>query len=207
MAWCRRNGGLSLVQCASLVREASVANTAWRACASEVHVLGLVPRESERSGTQTCSTRNPPSAVRGRVGTWEHGLAAQERRLLAHAVSFQRAWSVCRQLGVARARVGRARAGPRLHRERVQWRARALHTQPTSRSNGQGWHVGAQAWRRRNGAFLPVQCFSIARGASVASAARRGACARRKRKCWASSPERASAVARKRATRATYLAK
>ena len=48
-AWRRRNGGLSLVQCPSIVYGSSVASLARRARASEAHVLGLVPRESERS--------------------------------------------------------------------------------------------------------------------------------------------------------------
>ena len=48
-----------------------------RARASEAHVLGLVPRESERSGAQARYTRKPPRAVRGRAGTWEHGPDAE----------------------------------------------------------------------------------------------------------------------------------
>ena len=73
---------------------------------------------------------------------WKHGLAPKERRLLAHAVPFHSTRSERRQRGAARARVGSARVGPRSHRERAQWRASALHAQPTSRSEGQGWHVG-----------------------------------------------------------------
>ena len=203
-AWRRRNGGLSLVQCPSMVYGPSVASAARRA------------------------------------------------------------------------RVGSARAGPRPQRERAQWRASALHAQATTRSEREGWHVGAGAWRRRNGGLSLVQCPFIVYGPSVASAARRaraseapvlglvpresersgaqarytrkppramrgkagtreqgpgadgtaasrscsalpwcmgrvspawrGARARRKRPCWASSPERASAVARKRATRASHHA-
>ena len=88
MAWRRSNGGLSLVQYASLMRGASAANTARRARESEVHVLGLVPSESERSGAQARYTRNLPREVRGRAGTCEHGLAPKERRLVARAVRF-----------------------------------------------------------------------------------------------------------------------
>ena len=103
-AWRRRNGGFSLVQCPSMVHGASVASAARRARASEAHVLGLVPRESERRGAQARYTRKPPREVRGRAGTWEHGLAPKERRLLARAVPFHSAWSECRQRGAARAR-------------------------------------------------------------------------------------------------------
>ena len=132
MGWRRRNGGFSLVQCPFIVRAASVASAAWRARASEAHVLGLVPRESERRGAQARYKRKPPRAVRGRAGTWEHGLAPKERRLLARAVPFHRVCTECRQRSAARAR--------------------------------------------------------------------------RKRTCWASSPERASAEARKRAASASHLA-
>ena len=72
--------------------------------ASEAHVLGFVPRESERRGAQARYTRKPPRAVRGRTGTWEHGLAPKERRLLARAVPFHSVWTECRQRGAARAR-------------------------------------------------------------------------------------------------------
>ena len=187
-----------------MVRGASVASAARRARASEAHVLGLVPRESERRGAQARYTRKPPRAVRGRAGTWEHGLAPKERRLLARAVPFHGAWSECRQRGAARARVGSARAGPRPQRERAQRRASALHAQATSRSEGQGWHVGARAGAE--GTAASRSCSALPWCVERASPARRGARARRKRTCWASSPERASAVARKRATRASHLA-
>ena len=48
------------------VRRASIASAARRARASEAHVLGLVPRESERRGAQARYTRNPPREMR----TW-----------------------------------------------------------------------------------------------------------------------------------------
>ena len=70
-----------------------------------------------------------------------------------------------------RARGGSARAGPRPQRERApQWSASALHAQATTRSEREGWPVGAGAWRRRNGGLSLVQCPSIAYGPSVASA-------------------------------------
>ena len=65
--------------------------------------------------------------------------------------------------------------------------------------------MGARAWRRRNGGLSLVQrplSWCMGRVPS----AWRGARARRKRTHWASSLERASVVARKRATRASHLA-
>ena len=73
----QRNGGLLLVQCPSMVHGPSVANLARRARATEAHVLGLVPRQRERSGAQARYTRKPPRAVRGMAGTWEHGPGAE----------------------------------------------------------------------------------------------------------------------------------
>ena len=191
--------------CSALPRCVEQVSPARRgARASEAHVLGLVPRESERRDAQARYTRKPPRAVRGRAGTWEHGLAPKERRLLARAVPFHSAWSECRQRGAERARVGSARAGPRPQRERAQWRASALHAQATSRSEEQGWHVGARAGAE--GTAASRSCSALPRGMEQVSPARRGAHARRKRTCWASSPERASAETRKRATRASQLA-
>ena len=102
-------------------------------CTSQARVLRLLPRESERSGAQTCYTRNPPRNVKSRAGMWKHGLAQQEGRIFAQAMPLHSAWSKCRERGAASAL--------------------------------------------------------------------------RKRACCASSQERASAVARKRATRATHLTK
>ena len=132
-AWRRRNGGLPLVQCPSMVYGPSVAGLARRARASEAHVLGLVPRERERSSAQARYTRKPPRAVRGRAGTWEQGPGAE---------------------GTAASR----------------------------------------------------SCSALPWCMDRVSPAWRGARARRKRTCWASSPERESAVARKRATRASHHA-
>ena len=141
--------------------------------ASKAHVLGLVPRESERSGAQAHYTRKPPSAVRGRDGTWEHGLAPNERQPLARAVPFQKVWPDCPRLGAVRARVRSAHAGPRSQRERAQCRASALHAQATPRSEREAWHMGARAWRRKNGSLSLVQCPSIVHGPRVTGSARR----------------------------------
>ena len=100
----RRNGGFSLVQCPSIVRGAEVASAARCAYASKAHVLGFVPRESQRRGAQERYTRKPPRAVRGRAGMWEHELAPKERRPLARAVIFYSARSECRQRCAAHAR-------------------------------------------------------------------------------------------------------
>ena len=144
-------------------------------------------------------------AVRGRAGTWEHGLAPKERRLLARAVPFHGAWSKCRQRGAARARRKRPCWASSPGDERAQESASALHAQATTRNEREGWHVGAGAWRRRNGGLSLVQCPSIAYGPSVASAARRarGGSARAGPR---PQRERASAGERKRATRASHHA-
>ena len=126
-------------------------------------------------------------------------MAPKERRPPARAVPFHGVWTGCRRLGAARERVGSARAGPRPQRERAQWRACALHAQVTSRGEREGWQVGARAWRRRNSGLLLVQYPCISEWSECRQ--RGTARARRKCTCWASSQERASAVARKRATR------
>ena len=142
--------------------------------ASEAHVLGLVPRESERRDAQARYTRKPPRAVRGQG--WHVGAGAWRRR--NGGLSLVQCPSIAYGPSVAsaarRARVGSARAGPRPQRERARSEsASALHAQATTRNEREGWHVGAGAWRRRNGGLSLVQCPSMAYGPSVASAARR----------------------------------
>ena len=201
--WRRRNGGFSLVQCPFMVRAVSVASAARRARASEAHVLGLVPRESERRDTQARYTRKPPRAVRGKAGTWKHGLAPKERRLLARAVPFHGACSECRQRGAARARVGSARAGPRPQSASAgDAQARYTRRPPRAvRGRAGTWKHGlAPKERRLLARAVPFH------GACSECRQRSAARARRKRTCWASSPERASAETRKRATRASHLA-
>jgi len=51
-----------------------------------------------------------------------------------------------------RAHVANARAAPPLKKERAQWRASALHAQPTSPSEDKGWHVGAPPCEARSAA-------------------------------------------------------
>ena len=192
------------MQCPSIVYGTSAAGLARRARASEAHVLGLVPRESERSGAKARYTRKPPRAVRGRLARGSTGLAPQEQRPVARAVPFQRAWTECPRLGAARARVGSAHAGPRPQRERAQLRARALRTQDTSRYERQGWHAGARAWRRWNGGLSLAQCPSIVHGPSAAGLARRarvgseraGPRPQRERAQWCASALHAQATTR-----------
>ena len=73
-----KEGGFSLVQRPSTSHRRSADSAARRARASEANLLGLVPKDSERSGAQTCYTRKPPHQVRARAVTWEHGLALKE---------------------------------------------------------------------------------------------------------------------------------
>ena len=109
-AWRRKNGGIPLVQCLSIVCGPSYTGLAWRARTSQARVLRLPLRESDRSGAQAHYMRKPPHAVRGRAGTWEHELAPKGRRSPARAVPFHSIWTVSRRLGPARAHVGTSEA-------------------------------------------------------------------------------------------------
>ena len=203
-AWRRRNGGLSLVQCPSIVYGPSGAGLARRARASEAHVLGLVPRESERSGAQARYTRKPPRAVRGRAGTWEQGPGAE-------GTAASRS---CSALPWCMDRVSPARRGARaseapvlglVPRESERSGAQARYTRKPPRAvRGRAgtWEQGPGA----EGTAASRSCSALPWCMDRVSPAWRGARARRKRPCWASSPERASAVARKRATRASHHA-
>ena len=142
---------VSLAQCASAGYVPTPTSAAGRAHVASARA-GPRPKRERARGAQVRYTRKPPREVKARAGTWEHGLAQQERRLHAPEAPFHSSWSECRQSGAARARVGSARAGPRPKRERAQWRARALHAQATSPSEGQGWHVGARPCAARRAA-------------------------------------------------------
>ena len=171
-AWRRRNGGLSLVQCPSMVYGPSVASLARRA---RVGSSLAGPRPRRERAQRRASALHAKATSRREGQGWHVGAraGADERRSIARAVPFHSAWTQCRWLGAARTRVGSARAGPRPQRERAQWRASALHAQATSRCEGQGWHVGARAWRRRTGGLSPEQCPSMVYRPSVVSLARR----------------------------------
>ena len=137
-----------------------------------------------------------------RASTWEHGLAPKKG-----GFSLVQCPSVVHGAIAAstarRAHAASACAAPPPQREPAQWRASALHAQATSRSEGQGWHVKARQCIEEG--RLLARAVSFFRAWSICrqhGAAR----ARSKRKCCASSLERASAVARKRATRASHLA-
>ena len=138
-------------------------------------MLGLVPRESERA-QESASALHAQATTRNEREGWHVGAGAWRRR--NGGLSLVQCPSIAYGPSVAsaarRARGGSARAGPRPQRERAaQESASALHAQATTRNEREGWHVGAGAWRRRNGGLSLVQCPSIAYGPSVASAARR----------------------------------
>ena len=103
-----KKGGLSLVQCPSIGHGATTAG-ARSARARQAPVLRLLPRERQRSGAEVRYMHKPAHEVGAVAGTWEHGLATEERRPLARAVPFDRAWSDHSQRGAARARGNRAR--------------------------------------------------------------------------------------------------
>ena len=111
--------------------------------AQQARLLRLLPGESQRSGAQACYTRKPPHEVRDRAGTWKHGLASKKGgvSLVQHSCVEH---EVIPASAARRARSTGARAAPSPQREPAQWRASALHVQATSRSEGQGWHVGVR---------------------------------------------------------------
>ena len=208
-AWRRRNGGLSLVQCPSIAYGPSVASAARRARGGSARAGPRPPeRASERRRARARYARKPPRAMRGRAGTWEQGPGAD-------GTAASRS---CSALPLRMDRVSPARRGaraaeapvlglvPNRESERAQESASALRAQATTRNEREGWHVGARAWRRRNGGLSLVQCPSIAYGPSVASAARRarGGSARAGPRPY--QRERASAGERERATRASHHA-
>ena len=146
------------------------------------------------------------SGLRIGAHSWPRGarLCTEGARLLAGAVASRRTPTDSKQRGAARAHVASARATPPPQREPAQWRTSALHAQATPRNAGQDLHVGAQPCNEEG--------WLLARAVPFDSAwsdchQRGGARARNKRACCASSPERASVVARKRTTRASHLTK
>ena len=203
-AWRRRNGGLPLVQCPSVVYGSSAVGLAQRARTSEAHVLGLVPRVSERSGAQARYTRKPPRAVKGRAGTCEHGPGAEETAS-SHSCS---AFSKCMNP------VSPAWRGARALRKRPCWastpeKASAVARRRYTRKPPRAVRGRASTWEQGPGAdgtAASRSCSALPQCMERVSPAWRGARARRKRSCWASSPKRASAVARQRATRASHHA-
>ena len=171
--------------------------------AQQARVLRLLPRESQRSGAQAHYTRKPPHEVRARAGTWEHGLAPKEG-----GCSLVRCPSVAHRKSAASAArcacATSARAAPLPQRELAQWRASALHAQATSRNEarvGTWEHSLAPKVGRLLARAVPFQ------GAWSDCRQRGAERACSERACCASSLERASAVARKRTTRASHLSK
>ena len=76
-AWRRMNGGLSLVQCPSIVHGPSVAGLARRVRASEAHVLGrrgpVFQKGSEPNAPKSSVPGNGPMPVQGEGegGGWQ----------------------------------------------------------------------------------------------------------------------------------------
>ena len=170
------------------------------ACVQQARVLRLLPRDSQRSGAQVSYTRIPPPEVRARAGTWQHGQAPKKGSFsLVQCPSMVH--GPIAASAVRRAHATSARAAPPPQREPAQWRASALHAQATSRSEGQGWHVGARPCTEEGRLLARAVPFHGAwsdyrqRGATRVC---------NKRGCCASFPEIASSVARKCATRASH---
>ena len=179
-AWRRRNGGLSLVQCPSKAYGPSVASAPTRARGGSARD-GPRPQR-ERAPQWSASALHAQATTRSEREGWPVGAGAWRRRNggLSLVQCPSKAYGPSVASAPTRARGGSARDGPRPQRERApQWSASALHAQATTRSEREGWPVGAGAWRRRNGGLSLVQCPSIAYGPSVASAPRRAR--RRKR--------------------------
>ena len=171
---------------------------------SQARVLRLLLRKCVRWRDRVSAHANSVCSLEAAAGMSEHGRATRKRAVaLAHWASIGHGPTPTSATG--RARVASARAEPRPTRERAQWRASALHAQAASRSEGQGWNVGARPCAARRAAFR--SCSALPQRTERVPPARRGARARRKCTCWASSQERASAVVRKRATRASHLTK
>jgi len=120
----------------------------------------------EQTHTPTSRSKGQGWHVGARAGA--EGTATSRSCSALHS-----AWSECRQHGAARARRKRTCWASSPERESAEARKRATRASQTSRSEGKGWYVGAQAWRRRNGGVSLVQCPSAVYEMSVASAARR----------------------------------
>ena len=200
-AWRRKNGGFSLVQCPSITRKPSLASLARSARASEAHMLGLVPRESERSGAQARYTRKQTHAVRGRAGTWHRGPGAEGTAASRSCSALPR----CEEQVPPKRRGARASEAPVLglvSRESERSGAQVRYTRKPPHAM-RGKAGTREQGPGANGTAASCSCSALLSCMGRVSLAWRGARARRKRPCWASSPERASAVARKCATRAS----
>ena len=167
-------------------------------------MLCLLPRDSQRSGTQARYMRKPSYEVDAVACTWEHGLAPNNGGLplvqcnpIGHRATTASA--------ARRARAASARAAPPPHGQAAQWRTPALHAQAGSRSGRRSWHVGARP--------CPDEGRSLARAVPfhrIRRDHRRRSSGRARAASapdYSSSPETASAGAHKRTTRASRLTK
>ena len=155
-AWHRRNGDLSLLQCPSIVHGPSAAGLARRA---RVGSARAGPRPRRERAQWHASALHAQATTRSEWESWYVGARAWRRR--NGGLSLVQCPPIAYEPSVAsaarRARIGSARAGPRLQRERSQWRASALHAQAATRSEREGWHVGRCGTierARRDGATL-----------------------------------------------------
>ena len=197
-----KEGGFALEQCPTIGSGASPPSTARRARATSPRGAALPPQRERAQWLASALHAQATSPSKGQG--WHVGArpCIEEVWLLARAVAFRSTCSESDQRGLARAQIESAHAAPPPKRERAQWRASALHAQATSRSEGQGWHVGARPCTEGGRLLARAVPFH---GACSESDQRGEARVRNKPACWASSPETASAVARKRATRASHL--
>ena len=198
-----KNGGLSLVQCPFIGHGATTASAARRARAASARAAPPPQRQPAQWRT---SALHAQAGSRSEGRSWHVGArpCTEEGRPLARAVPFHRAWSDHSRRSLRRARAASARAAPPPQREAAQWRTSALHAQAGSRSARRSWHVGARPCTEEGRPLARAVPFHGAWSDHSQSGAAR---ARGKRACCASSQERGSAVAHKRATRASRLTK
>ena len=177
--------------------------TRRNARARQAPVLRLFPRERQHSGAQARYTCKAAHEVNTAADMWEHGIAPKKGA--PSLVQYSSIGHGATTAGAAqRASVAIARIAPPPQRDAAQWRRSALHAQAGSRSGRSGWHVEA---RPSTGKWRPL-ARAVLSGRVWSDLSQCGATlARGKRTCCASSPETASAVAHKRATRASRLTK
>ena len=129
-------------------------------------------------------------------------LCTEEGRLLARAVPLRNTRRDYRQRGAPRVRNKRAccASSP----ERASAVAHKRGTRANTTKYGQGWHVGALPCTEEGRLLaIALRFYNASSGFRQRGAVR----ARNKHACLASSPERANAVARKRATRVSHPTK
>ena len=195
-----KKGGLSLVQCHSTGHGVTAAGAVRGARLRQPSVLRLLTRERQRQW-RIRATRS------SRLAKWTSQLARGSTAL--HQRRAASRWCSALPQGMERPQpaqfVARAR-GKRPYCASSPERHRALaHKRDYTRKPAHEVNAAAGTWEHglppNKGSLSLGQCPSIGHGATPASAVR--ARARGKRTCCASSPETASAVAHKRAARAS----